>query len=74
MNRTQALVLGFTLVVWIALVAILVTAPDLFDAELRPLGLAEVAQARLAFLAGITALLALLAVGTLRRWRWMFGW
>jgi hypothetical protein len=72
MNRTQALVLGFSLVVWIALVAILFAAPDIYDAELQPLGLAGVAQARLGFLAAITALLTLLAVGTLRRWHWMF--
>jgi hypothetical protein len=71
-NRTQALVLGFTFVAWIALVAILVAAPELYDAELKPLGLAGVAQARFGFLAGVSALLALLAVGTLRRWRWVF--
>jgi hypothetical protein len=71
-NRTQALILGFSLVAWIALVGILVAAPEIYDAELRPLGLAGVAQARLGFLAGITALLTLLAVGTLRRWRWVF--
>ncbi len=72
MNRTQALILGFSLAVWIALVGILLAAPEIYDAQLKPLGLAGVAQARLGFLAGITALLTLLAVGTLRRWRWVF--
>jgi hypothetical protein len=71
-NRTQALILGFSLAVWIALVGILLAAPEIYDAQLKPLGLAGVAQARLGFLAGITALLTLLAVGTLRRWRWVF--
>jgi hypothetical protein len=71
-NRTQALILGFSLAVWIALVGILLAAPEIYDAQLKPLGLAGVGQARLGFLAGITALLTLLAVGTLRRWRWVF--
>jgi hypothetical protein len=71
-NRTQALILAFSLVAWIALVGILVAAPEIYDAQLKPLGLAGVAQARLGFLAAITALLTLLAVGTLRRWRWVF--
>jgi hypothetical protein len=71
-NRTQALILGFSLVAWIALVGVLVAAPEIYDSELKPLGLAGVAQARLGFLAGITGLLTLLAVGTLRRWRWLF--
>jgi hypothetical protein len=72
MNRTQALLIGFVIFSWVALVAILVGAPDLYDAELRPLGLAGLPHVRLAFLAAITGLLVLLAIGTLRRWRWMF--
>ena len=71
-NRPQALVLGFGALAWLALLVILFLAPDLYDDELRPLGLAGVAIARLAFLAGITALLTIMAVGTLRRWRWAF--
>jgi hypothetical protein len=39
-NRTQALILGFSLVAWIALVAILFAAPEIYDAQLKPLGLA----------------------------------
>ncbi len=50
----------------------MLAAPEIYDARLKPLGLAGVVQARLGFLAGITALLTLLAVGTLRRWRWVF--
>jgi hypothetical protein len=72
MNRTQVLVLGFAIFSWIALVAILFGAPDVYDSELRPLGLARLPGVRLGFLAVVTCLLAVLAVGTLRRWRWTF--
>jgi hypothetical protein len=34
-NRTQALVLGFFLVVWVSLLLILVAAPEVFDQALR---------------------------------------
>jgi hypothetical protein len=71
-NRTQLLLLGFTACSWLALVAILIAAPDIYDADLKPLGLAGLVQARLAFLAAISGLLILLSVGVLRRWRWMF--
>jgi hypothetical protein len=71
MNRTQALLLGFLIVSGTALVVILISAPDLYDAELRPIGLVGL-SARLAFLAAIMGLLGLLAIGTLRRWRWTF--
>jgi hypothetical protein len=72
MNRTQALLIGFVILSWVALVAILVGAPHLYDAELRPLGLAGLPTVRLAFLAAITGLLMVLAIGTWRRWRWVF--
>jgi hypothetical protein len=72
MNRTQALVLGFVIVTWTALVVILIGAPDVFDSELKAYGLAGMPGVRLAFLAVITSLLVLLAIGALRRWRWTF--
>jgi hypothetical protein len=72
MNRTQTLVLAFAIFSWLALVAILLGAPDVYDSELRPLGLAGLPAVRLAFLAIVTGLLAVLAIGTLRRWRWTF--
>jgi hypothetical protein len=72
MNRTQALLIGFLILSWVALVAILVGAPEIYDAQLRPLGLAGLVWVRLAFITAITSLLVLLAIGTLRRWRWMF--
>ena len=70
-NRTQLLVLGFFLLVWASLVAILVAAPAVYDQALRlPPG--DRRAAELAFLAALSAFIALLAIGVLRRWRWTF--
>jgi hypothetical protein len=69
-NRTQALVLGFLAVVVATVVAIRLAAPDTYARALRlPAGNDRV---QLAFLAGLLALVALLATGILRRWRWTF--
>jgi hypothetical protein len=46
-----------------ALIGILVFAPEIY---------AQVPAPPLAFFAALTAFLALLAVGVIRRWRWMF--
>jgi hypothetical protein len=70
-NRTQLLVLGFFLLVWASLVAILAMAPAVYDQALRlPPG--DRRPAELAFLAALSAFVALLGLGVLRRWRWMF--
>lgn len=70
-NRTQALVLGFGLAAWLGLIGILVAAPDVFAGALKlPAGDSRAAE--LAFLVAITALLGLLGVGVVRRWRWTF--
>ena len=70
-NRTQSLVLGFFAFAWISLVIILLVEPEIYDGAMKlPAGRHPVAD--LAFLGGITALIALLCVGVLRRWRWMF--
>jgi len=69
-NRTQALVLGFFVVALGSLVVILVAAPEVYDQALRlpdSSGVAEVA-----FLAVLAPFLAVLAVGVLRRWHWIF--
>jgi hypothetical protein len=69
-NRTQALVLGFFVVALASLVVILVAAPEVYDQALR---LREGSAAmEVAFLAVLTALIGLLTVGVLRRWRWIF--
>jgi hypothetical protein len=70
-NRTQALVLGFCLAAWVSLVVILVAAPDVYAAALK-LGGGGVLASEVAFLLGLSAFLALLGVGVVRRWRWMF--
>lgn len=70
LTRTQALVLGFFLVVVVSVAAIRVAAPDVYDQALR-LPSAD-AAVETAFLAALVAFIALLAVGVLRRWRWTF--
>jgi putative Mn2+ efflux pump MntP len=70
-NRTQALVLGFFLLVWTGLVVILAAAPEVYDQTLKlPHG--DRRPAELAFLAALSAFIALLGIGVLRRWRWTF--
>jgi hypothetical protein len=71
-NRTQALVLGFFLAAWVGSLALLAAAPDVFVRALRlPPGGGSRAAA-LAFLVALTAFLALLGLGVVRRWRWLF--
>jgi hypothetical protein len=70
-NRTQSLVLGFFAVVWISLLAILLVEPGIYDSAMKlPAGRHRVAD--LAFLGAITAFIALLVLGVLKRWRWTF--
>ena len=70
-NRTQALVLGFFVLVWTGLVAIFAAAPEVYEQALRlPPGGDR--SAGLAFLVALSAFMPLLGVGVLRRWRWTF--
>jgi hypothetical protein len=69
-NRTQALVLGFFLVVWVSLLVILVGTPEVFDQALRLPTDHRVVE--LAVLAGLSGLIGLLTIGVVRRWRWTF--
>jgi hypothetical protein len=71
LNRTQLLVLGFFALVWIALVVILAIAPDVYAQTLRQAP-ADIHTVGTVFLALLSALIALLVVGVLRRWRWAF--
>ena len=67
----QYIVLGFFAVAWLSLVAILVVEPEIYDSAMKlPAGRHILAE--LAFLGAISALIALLVVGVLRRWRWTF--
>jgi hypothetical protein len=69
-NRTQALVLGFFGMALGSLLVILVAAPEVYDQALRLPEGSRVAE--IAFLVVLTVFLGLLAVGVLRRWRWIF--
>jgi hypothetical protein len=70
-NRTKALVLGFCAVAWLALVVILVVAPEVYDQSLNRFG-ADRRVVELTFLVVLTAFLASLGVGVIRGWRWAF--
>jgi hypothetical protein len=70
-SRTQSLVLVFFAFAWISLVVILLVEPTIYDSAMKlPAGSHPLAD--LTFLGGISALIALLSVGVLRRWRWTF--
>jgi hypothetical protein len=70
-NRTQALVLGFFVVVMASLVVIRAAAPAVYDQALRfPPGWPRWAPT--AFLLALVVFIGLLTVGVLRRWRWIF--
>ena len=62
---------GFFVLVWIALVAILVLAPEVYTQNLRKVGGDSLAIEAL-FLIALSALIAFLVVGVIRRWRWTF--
>ena len=67
MNRMQALLLAFIAAAWLTLIAILVLAPETYDEVLRlPPGV------RLVSFAALSALIAVVVLGVLRRWRWIF--
>jgi hypothetical protein len=70
-NRTQALILGFFLMVWGSLVVILVATPEVYDQALR-LAPGRQRSVEIAFLTALSAFIALLSVGVVRRWRWVF--
>jgi hypothetical protein len=70
-NRTQALVLGFFLVVVASLAVIRAVAPAVYDQALRfPPGWPPWAPT--GFLLALVLFVGLLAIGVLRRWRWTF--
>ena len=70
-NRVQALVLAFFLMAWISLVAILVVAPEVYERRLRSLpGAQRIVD--VIFVVALTAFIAFLSIGVLRRWRWAF--
>ncbi len=71
LSRSQALVLGFFILAWTSLLVILALSPAVYDQALTlPSG--DARTSRLAFVAVLTALIALLCFGVVRRWRWTF--
>ena len=71
LTRTQLLVLGFFLLAWISVVAVLIAAPEVYDQTLKlPPG--DGRGVDFAFLAALSAFLVVLAIGVVRRWRWLF--
>jgi len=71
LSRTQLLAIGFFVLVWIALVAILLLSPQVFTQALRQLG-GDNSAIEASFLSALSALIALLVFGVFRRWRWTF--
>jgi hypothetical protein len=66
-NRTHSLVLGFFGFAWISIVIILLVDPAIYDDAMKlPAG--DHPLADLAFLGGVSAFIAVLSVGVLRRW------
>ena len=70
-NRTQRLVLGFFVLAWIGFVAILLAAAQIYETTLK-VGPGAHRLVDLAFLISISAFIAVLAIGVVRRWRWTF--
>jgi hypothetical protein len=70
-NRSQALVLGFFGAIWIALLLILAFAPGIYIDTLKPPPETRT-LVEIGFLTALTVLIAVLVVGILRRWRWVF--
>jgi hypothetical protein len=68
-NRTQALVLGFLLMALTSLVVILAVASEIYDQALPSHSPRWTA---LTVLAALGVFIGLLAMGVLRRWRWIF--
>ena len=70
-NRMQALVLSFFAFAWVGLVIILVVAPEIYDQTLK-LSSDQRRVGEGVFVLAISALIALLSVGVVRRWSWAF--
>lgn len=70
-NRTQSLVLGFFVFAWISLLVILLVDPAIYDRAMKlPSGPHPLAD--LALFGAVSAFIAFLSVGVLRRWCWTF--
>lgn len=70
-SNTQGLVLGFFLVAWVALVVILAVSPDVRAVTARRMP-GTGTPAIVGFVVGLSVFLTVLAIGVLRRVRWLF--
>lgn len=70
-NRTQLLLVGFFLCVWIGFLAVLVLSPGVY-AQSAGLGQAQLHTVEVPSFLAITVLIAVVVIGILGRWRWMF--
>jgi hypothetical protein len=70
-NRTQALVLGFFLCAWMSLVALLVASPAVREVTVNRMP-GSGTSTIIAFVVALSGFLTVLAIGVLRRWRWVF--
>jgi hypothetical protein len=67
LNRTQCLLLAFMALAWLSLIAILVVAPETYDAALR-----LTPGARFVSFVALSAIIGAVVFGVLKRWRWIF--
>ena len=70
-NRSQALVLGFFAFVVAAVVAILAYDPSVYTRAMHPAP-GQATAVEIAFLVALIMLISFIALGVVRRWRWMF--
>jgi len=71
LNRTQRLVLAFFALAWLLLAVTVALSPAVRDESVRRMP-GSGAPATVAFLAALLVLLAVLGIGVVRRWRWLF--
>jgi hypothetical protein len=70
-RNTQHLILGFFVIAWAALVLMLAVSPDVRDVMSRRIP-GPGGPALIGFVGALSLFLAVLAIGVLRRWRWLF--
>lgn len=71
LNRTQLLVLSFFGLIWIALVVIFVFSPEVYASTLQRVQ-GDIVAIDVVFLVALSAVIGLLTVAIVRRWRWAF--
>lgn len=70
-NRTQALVLAFFVLAGASAITILMMAPQVYGQTLRRAP-GSLRAAEIVFVAALSALIGLVSIGVVRRWRWVF--